>query len=97
MTTHGLTIPSADQPAPRPGLDPEAHILVVEDGGPTRHLIIRLLRENGFRATGARDGREMWDTLDLAGADLVLLDVMLPDQSGFDLLRTLRGRRTRRR
>ncbi len=76
----------------RPGLNPEAHVLVVEDDAPMRHLIARLLRENGFRATGARDGREMWETLEKTGADLVLLDVMLPGQSGFDLLKALRAR-----
>ena len=77
----------------RRGLDPEEHhVLVVEDDAPMRHLIARLLRENGFRATGARDGREMWEALEKTGADLVLLDVMLPGQSGFDLLRALRAR-----
>ena len=78
--------------AMRRGLAPEAHILVVEDDGPMRHLIARLLRENGFRATGARDGGEMWDALEHADVDLVLLDVMLPGRSGFDLLRALRAR-----
>ncbi len=56
-----------------------------------RHLIVRLLRENGFRATGVRDGREMWETLRHADVDLVLLDVMLPGESGLDLLRALRA------
>ena len=76
----------------RRGPDPEEyHVLVVEDDAPMRHLISRLLRENGFRATGARDGREMWEELEKTGADLVLLDVMLPGQSGFDLLKALRA------
>ncbi len=80
-------------PEARRGLDPEEHhVLVVEDDAPMRHLIARLLRENGFRATGARDGREMWEALENTGADLVLLDVMLPGQSGFDLLKALRAR-----
>lgn len=75
----------------RRGLDPEAHVLVVEDDAPMRHLIARLLRENGFRVTGVRDGREMWDTLRHADIDLLLLDVMLPGESGLDLLRALRA------
>ena len=83
---------ASNGPEARRGLDPEAHVLVVEDDAPMRHLIARLLRENGFRATGARDGREMWEALEKTGADLVLLDVMLPGQSGFDLLRALRAR-----
>jgi len=82
--------PAAEPPGRR-GLDPEAHVLVVEDDAPMRHLIARLLRENGFRATGVRDGREMWETLRHAEVDLVLLDVMLPGESGLDLLRALRA------
>ncbi|TCZ61184.1 response regulator transcription factor [Roseicella aquatilis] len=83
---------SAPELPGRPGLAPEAHILVVEDDAPMRHLIARLLRENGFRATGARDGPEMRETLRHADIDLVLLDVMLPGESGLDLLRELRGK-----
>ena len=68
----------------------EPHVLVVEDDGETRRLLVRLLRENGFRATGAADGREMWDLLAAAAPDLVLLDLMLPVTPGLDLLRALR-------
>ncbi|PWS34358.1 DNA-binding response regulator [Falsiroseomonas bella] len=75
-----------------PPLDPEAHILVVEDDGEMRALIVKLLRQSGFRVTGARDGREMWETLGNAQVDLVLLDVMLPGQSGLDLCRALRAK-----
>ena len=82
-----------DEPPGRGSLDPEAHILVVEDDGEMRHLLARLLRENGFRATGARDGREMWETLDNAPVDLILLDVMLPGRSGMDLCREIRAKR----
>lgn len=73
-------------------LTQEAHILVVEDDGEMRTLIAKLLRQNGFRATGARDGREMWEVLAGASVDLVLLDVMLPGTSGLDLCRALRAR-----
>lgn len=82
-----------DDPQPRGSLDPEAHILVVEDDAEMRQLIARLLRENGFRTTGARDGREMWEALENAAIDLVLLDIMLPGRSGMDLCREIRARR----
>lgn len=85
---HAATEPSE----PRPGLDPEAHLLVVEDDGEMSTLIVKFLRQNGFRVTGARDGREMWETLDHTPADLVLLDIMLPGQSGLDLCRALRAK-----
>ena len=79
------------EPPGRRGIDPEAHVLVVEDDAAMRHLISRLLRENGFRSTGVRDGREMWETLRNTEVDLVLLDVMLPGDSGLELLRDLRA------
>lgn len=77
--------------APRPGLEPDAHIVVVEDDAATRHLITRLLRENGYRCTGIRDGAELQEMLRYSNADLILLDVMLPGQSGIEILRRLRA------
>ncbi len=77
---------------PHRDLPPLAHILVVEDDGDTRLLLVRFLRENGLRATGARDGREMWEMLQQAPIDLVLLDIMLPGTTGLDLCRALRER-----
>lgn len=83
-----------NQPAERRLLDPEAHILVVEDDGEMRHLVARLLRDAAFRVSVARDGREMWEVLEgpTGWPDLILLDVMLPGTSGLDLLRRLRER-----
>ena len=69
-----------------------AVILVVEDDTDTRILIDRFLRENGFRVIPARNGPEMWDAIDNAVVNLVLLDIMLPGASGLDLCRALRGR-----
>lgn len=67
-----------------------AHILAVEDDAGMRRLIARILQENGFRVSGARNSTEMWDALGHLPIDLVLLDVMLPGTSGMDLCRTLR-------
>jgi two-component system OmpR family response regulator len=68
----------------------EPCVLVVEDDAGTRTLLMRFLQENGFAATGARDGAEMWEALERTPADLVLLDVMLPGTGGMDLCRALR-------
>ena len=67
-----------------------SRILVVEDDPAMRTLILRVLRENGFEATSARDGREMASILKDATFDLILLDVMLPGKSGLDLCREIR-------
>ena len=66
------------------------HVLVVEDDAGTRTLLLRFLQENGYRATGARNGIEMWDVLGGLPVDLVLLDVMLPGTTGLDLCRAIR-------
>lgn len=73
-------------------MEREAHILVVDDDVQVRQLIARFLRENGYRASAARDGREMRESL--AGTtrvDLIVLDLMLPGVSGLDLCRELRA------
>jgi two-component system OmpR family response regulator len=67
------------------------HILVVEDDGEMQKLLLSYLRRSGFRASGARDGVEMQRLLVSAPVDLVLLDVMLPGRSGFELCRDLRA------
>ncbi|WP_149536657.1 response regulator transcription factor [Siccirubricoccus phaeus] len=78
---------------PPPVLSGEGrHVLVVEDDGELRPLLLSLLRRSGFRASGARNGVEMREVL--AGAarvDLALLDVMLPGRSGFELCREIRA------
>ena len=87
-SNHGTSV------APRTGTPDVAagpHVLVVEDDGETRRLLVRLLRENGLHATAAADGREMWASLDAATPDLLLLDLMLPGKPGLELLRELRG------
>ena len=70
--------------------DPAPRILVVEDDPQMRTLILRVLRENGFDAMSARDGRDMAAALEASTFDLVLLDVMLPGRNGLDLCREIR-------
>jgi len=75
-------------------LDPEAHIVIVEDDGEMRNLVAPLLREASFRVSTARDGREMWEILESSAGypDLILLDVMLPEMDGFEICKRLRDK-----
>jgi two-component system OmpR family response regulator len=75
---------------PRPAA--EAHILIVDDDAQIRQLAAKLLREHGHRVSVARDGRELWQMLQSAAIDLVILDIMLPGGSGLDLCHELRAR-----
>ena len=71
---------------------PGATILVVDDQDEVRDMIERALRTRGFRVHTASDGdAALAACLDLA-PDLVVLDVGLPKQSGFDVARELRRR-----
>ena len=67
------------------------HVLVVEDDGHLRNLLLSLLRRSGFRATSARSGAELRLALEASTVDLVLLDVMLPGRSGFELCQEIRA------
>ncbi|MEW5686998.1 MAG: response regulator transcription factor [Pseudomonadota bacterium] len=65
-------------------------VLVVEDDPSLRTLLVRTLRENGFRVLSAGSGPEMAKCLERSAVDMILLDVMLPGVNGFDLCRSIR-------
>lgn len=67
-----------------------ATILLVEDDGALRTLTARALRQSGFHVLTAATGAEMWVTLRETSVQLIVLDIMLPGTSGFDLFRRLR-------
>lgn len=68
------------------------HVLVVDDDQEIRKLLGRYLSGQGFRVSTAATGREMEEKLNTSRVDFVVLDLMLPDASGLDLCRALRGR-----
>jgi len=65
------------------------HLLVVEDEDAIAEPLVEGLEAEGFEVTRVATGR---DALDAAPADLVLLDVRLPDVDGFAVCRELRAR-----
>ena len=68
-----------------------AQILIVEDEPAIRELLALNLRHAGFEPLQAADAASARRLIDAALPDLVLLDWMLPDQSGVDLARILRA------
>jgi two-component system KDP operon response regulator KdpE len=66
-------------------------ILVVDDEQRMARFIRLNLEHDGFRVTEAYDGTQALDKLRISMPDLVLLDVMLPDFDGFEVLKTIRG------
>jgi two-component system, OmpR family, phosphate regulon response regulator OmpR len=71
--------------------DAEPHLLVVDDDARLRDLLRRYLSDSGFRVTGAGDAREARVQLASFAFDLIVLDVMMPGESGLDLTRSLRS------
>jgi two-component system OmpR family response regulator len=70
---------------------PEARLLVVDDEPNIRELLSASLRYAGFEVLTACDGREAVQIAEKSRPDLVVLDVMLPDMDGFDVIRRLRA------
>jgi two-component system OmpR family response regulator len=73
----------------------EARLLVVDDEPNIVELLSVSLRYAGFEVASAMSGRDAVAQARQFRPDLVLLDVMLPDVDGFDVLRRLRGEGTR--
>jgi two-component system, OmpR family, phosphate regulon response regulator OmpR len=66
------------------------HILVVEDDERLRDRLARYLAGEGFRVTTATDAADARATLRAIDPDLMVLDVMMPGESGLDLVQSLR-------
>ncbi|RDD60894.1 response regulator [Ferruginivarius sediminum] len=67
-----------------------AHILVVDDDTRLRALLQRYLVEQGFRVTVAENAADARDKLRALTFDLLVLDIMMPGESGLDLTESLR-------
>ncbi len=79
-----------DSPAER------SAILVVDDNEGNREMLARRLTRQGYRVEVAAGGRQALKTLETTAVDLVLLDVMMPEMDGYEVLQCLKAD-TRRR
>jgi CheY-like chemotaxis protein len=68
-------------------------VLLVEDHVTTREGTARILSGEGAAVLEAEGGREALDLLSRGGVDMVLLDMMLPDLDGREVLRSIQDRR----
>lgn len=69
---------------------PSAHILVVDDIEANRELFSHHLKRAGYRVETASGGIEALKKISRESFDLVLLDIMMPEPDGFNVLRSLR-------
>jgi two-component system, OmpR family, phosphate regulon response regulator OmpR len=75
-----------------PPEDDAAHVLVVDDDRRLRVLLSSYLVKSGHRVTAAASAKEARGFLDGLAFDIIVLDVMMPGESGFDFASDLRGR-----
>ena len=69
----------------------DVRVLVVDDEPPNREWLIRTLEPAGFTVLSASGGREAIQMAKSEKPDLVLLDLMMPDVTGFDVVEELRS------
>ncbi len=71
-------------------MQPKNRLLVVDDNGATRYAIRRVLERHGYSVLEADTGNEGLGLVFSEAIDALILDVNLPDMSGFDIVRQLR-------
>jgi len=84
---------SVDEPS-APDADvstPHGLVLVVDDGESNRDLLSRLLQRQGYTVTAAEGGQQAIEELQATAFDLVLLDVMMPEMDGYEVLQRLKA------
>jgi CheY-like chemotaxis protein len=69
---------------------PDATVLIVEDDSLTRERLGRMVEEAGWRVALAEDGREALARIPEVGPELILLDLVMPEMDGFEVVAALR-------
>jgi CheY-like chemotaxis protein len=67
-------------------------VLVVEDDEELRQTLAELLRAEGYKVDTAGNGRQALERLPELGRPVILLDLLMPEMTGWDLLRELEVR-----
>jgi two-component system phosphate regulon response regulator OmpR len=77
--------------APAQLADDAPHLLVVDDDRRIRDLLLRFLKSEGYRVTTAVSAADARAKLKGLSFDLLVLDVMMPGETGFDFVKALRN------
>lgn len=78
-------------PVSGPVADLGETVLVVDDDDLVRDMLVQFFSLRGYRTLSAKDGRESLAMVEKNPPDIILLDLILPDLSGVDVLRRLRA------
>jgi diguanylate cyclase (GGDEF)-like protein len=69
---------------------PRADLLVIDDTLANLRLLVNLLRENGYKVRAVSNGYEALETIKKSPPDLILLDILMPDLSGYQVCQILK-------
>ena len=72
-------------------------IYIVEDDRNIQEIELFALKNSGFHAEGFETARDFWKAMDVRMPEMILLDIMLPDEDGLSILKRLRSRSETRR
>ncbi|MRR53792.1 MAG: response regulator [Deltaproteobacteria bacterium] len=78
--------------SPAPSPQNGTRILLVEDSEPAVIQITDILSEQGYLVSVARDGKEALERIEQAVPDAMILDLMMPEVDGFEVIQKVRGR-----
>ena len=73
-----------------PRKTPKPHLLVVDDDRRLRELLIKFLKEDDFDVTQAENAQDAYTLLENFSFDLMVLDIMMPGETGLELTKRLR-------
>ena len=79
-------------PSTAPAVPRSLRVLVVDDERDTVLMLSTLLRNEGHETRGAGSAADVWRLIDAFDPDVVLLDIGLPDRSGYEVAQELRKR-----
>jgi CheY-like chemotaxis protein len=85
-----LAAPSLPASDPEPSLLAGLHVLIVEDDADSRESLGRILEQYGAHVRGAATAREAIAALDAALPDVLVSDIGMPGEDGYDLIRKVR-------
>lgn len=88
-----VTLPD---PLATPSILPQAtpltgHVLVVDDNDLNRELLCRRLKQQGHTYQTAKNGKQAMEVVEASAFDLVLLDIMMPEMNGYEVLEALKA------
>jgi CheY-like chemotaxis protein len=88
--TLDLATPAEPAPEPERTLLADLSVLVVEDDADSRESLVRVLEQYGARVTGAATAREGIRALEVAVPDVLVSDIGMAGEDGYDLIRKVR-------